>query len=751
MSSFVYATPGHGSQSLTTLLQSSETETPYFPLTPEEVTLDSEASRDQVMEEVTPCFPLTPDELYLDSSPPLLADINSCFSLEEMNLCCPHDQTLRELNLCSPVTPGDGDPYCSPHTPADVAFSCSSPQTPEASLSSSPVTPAVVDPASFLTSSDSVSGSSVSSQPTGLLHCSNSPAEDLNVSSPQSPSWTVDQRSPRHVKDMNSRSTQSRRESTPQGSENPPGEFSPPATKPKPAAEFLTMHPSDLLLGGQSQQPPPLMPSRRVDPTSTSTPYTDAAQARKPARQGHIKRPMNAFMIWAQQQRHQIIAQYPGSDNAKISKFLGSAWKKMSDTEKAPYREEADRLKQLHVKEFPEYKYKPRKAAKRKPLPETENDLLVETKQTSSVKRKPQTKPKTPTTAAAACAVKTGSRTPRCRSREKASSHKESQEAESAEQGTLASKCQSLTSLLQAVSPHQQQARMAANTSSETSSSAKKTFLGVVTAAAAAAAEVKDVQKQVMTADGFRNRSNEVTGSVRTLTSSTGALTSLKHIHRRHPSTPNIGADDDDDDGDDDDNDDNSSSEDNENVTDSGEGTPGLPSARHVTSSKTHVHPDVLPKTLEDVLPKTLEEDVLPKTSATTGTEKTPPRPCQPRQEHPHPSADDVVVVDVDPGGGSTWKPGQPPQPPPRAHSQNSRVDTSSPCDASEGQAASTEDALSSSYSSCSSYSSSSSSSASSDPGGLQELTFSEDELEQLFATTADEGAFLNLVKYVIC
>ena len=85
----------------------------------------------------------------------------------------------------------------------------------------------------------------------------------------------------------------------------------------------------------------------------------------------HIKRPMNAFMVWSQLERRKIIEVTPDKHNAEISKELGRRWKLLPEGARQPYVDEAERLRILHQKEYPDYKYRPKKKAK----PETAGGL----------------------------------------------------------------------------------------------------------------------------------------------------------------------------------------------------------------------------------------------------------------------------------------------------------------------------------------------------------------------------------------
>ena len=103
----------------------------------------------------------------------------------------------------------------------------------------------------------------------------------------------------------------------------------------------------------------------RFSPPLLTTSLASHQQAAKVKTEDHIKRPMNAFMVWSRLKRRQIAQENPKMHNSEISKRLGSEWKLLSDIQKRPFIDEAKRIRAKHMNDHPEYKYRPR----RKPKP----------------------------------------------------------------------------------------------------------------------------------------------------------------------------------------------------------------------------------------------------------------------------------------------------------------------------------------------------------------------------------------------
>ncbi|CAL8127289.1 unnamed protein product [Orchesella dallaii] len=113
---------------------------------------------------------------------------------------------------------------------------------------------------------------------------------------------------------------------------------------------------------------------------------------KKSSRKNHIKRPLNAFMVWSKINRRKMMEDDPTLHHSLISKRLGEGWKSLPASEKQRYFDEAKRLgfvekivfsfftlqycmpisiddienrffncRELHSQVYPDYKYKPRR------------------------------------------------------------------------------------------------------------------------------------------------------------------------------------------------------------------------------------------------------------------------------------------------------------------------------------------------------------------------------------------------------
>merc|ERR1711936_1460310 len=81
-----------------------------------------------------------------------------------------------------------------------------------------------------------------------------------------------------------------------------------------------------------------------------STHNSKMPSAKKAADPNKLKRPLNAYMMFANEKRPQHQKDYPELKITEIAKMIGEEWRSMSDDEKSPYTKEAKRLKAIYEK-----------------------------------------------------------------------------------------------------------------------------------------------------------------------------------------------------------------------------------------------------------------------------------------------------------------------------------------------------------------------------------------------------------------
>ncbi|KAI1290131.1 Protein capicua -like protein [Halotydeus destructor] len=83
----------------------------------------------------------------------------------------------------------------------------------------------------------------------------------------------------------------------------------------------------------------------------------DSENKPKKSSKQHIRRPMNAFMIFSKRHRAIVHQKHPNSDNRTVSKILGEWWYSLDPKEKQEYHDLAFQVKEAHFKKHPDWKW----------------------------------------------------------------------------------------------------------------------------------------------------------------------------------------------------------------------------------------------------------------------------------------------------------------------------------------------------------------------------------------------------------
>ncbi|CAH1765621.1 15300_t:CDS:2, partial [Entrophospora sp. SA101] len=77
-------------------------------------------------------------------------------------------------------------------------------------------------------------------------------------------------------------------------------------------------------------------------------------------------RPPNAFILYRREKQSEVTAKNDKLTNADVSKVISKMWWKESEQERFRWEKTADRMKLLHMQEYPDYVYKPKKSINKK-------------------------------------------------------------------------------------------------------------------------------------------------------------------------------------------------------------------------------------------------------------------------------------------------------------------------------------------------------------------------------------------------
>lgn len=115
----------------------------------------------------------------------------------------------------------------------------------------------------------------------------------------------------------------------------------------------------------ESDTDDPFSPGVANDPAPSSGPMKRRTQSLsalpkdgdRKREKDHIRRPMNAFMIFSKRHRALVHQRHPNQDNRTVSKILGEWWYALGPNEKQQYHDLAFQVKEAHFRAHPDWKW----------------------------------------------------------------------------------------------------------------------------------------------------------------------------------------------------------------------------------------------------------------------------------------------------------------------------------------------------------------------------------------------------------
>ncbi|KAM9723166.1 protein capicua homolog isoform 2-T3 [Menidia menidia] len=143
----------------------------------------------------------------------------------------------------------------------------------------------------------------------------------------------------------------------PSSDEPPPEKEKGDAERERPDSETESDVDDPFLPGVVPEQPLSTSPVKRRTQSLSALPKDGDKSSPGKREKDHIRRPMNAFMIFSKRHRALVHQRHPNQDNRTVSKILGEWWYALGPKEKQKYHDLAFQVKEAHFKAHPDWKW----------------------------------------------------------------------------------------------------------------------------------------------------------------------------------------------------------------------------------------------------------------------------------------------------------------------------------------------------------------------------------------------------------